>query len=212
MAQCAQHATAVGYVGGLADALGQHIPAGAGHAQVGGAFVLALQIRQQVGAPHLHLVHLGLQVAGHAGVSHRIDVGHRHLPALAARVIGIGHRRTQRQPAPGDAPGALQLERDARDQRLVVVARGAVRLQRGGQHLDAGVGDAQGFTPVAVALALEQPGSEQLDLEQILARPAGRAPDLAQAAPVHGGDRRRAHACPPGRPKGTRRPRGQRTK
>jgi hypothetical protein len=106
---------------------------------------------------------------------------------------GIGNARAQRQAAPGDAPAALQLQRHARHQRFVRIAHRAVALQRGGEHADAGVGDAQGLAAVGIALAFEQARSQQLDLEQVLARPAGGAPDLAQATAVGGGDGARVH-------------------
>jgi len=73
----------------------------------------------------------------------------------------------------------------------VRVARGAVARERGGQHLDAGVGHAQRLAAVAVAQALHPAGGEQLDLHEILAGPAGRAPDLAQAPAVRFAEGRR---------------------
>jgi len=73
------------------------------------------------------------------------------------------------------------------DQRLVRVARGAVARERGGQHRDAGVGDAQRLAALAVAQALHPAGGEQLHLDQILAGPAGGAPDRAQAAAMQFG-------------------------
>ena len=89
-----------------------------------------------------------------------------------------------RQAAPGEPAGACHLARDALDQQLVGVAAGAVLRQRLGEDGDAGVGEAQRLVAERAALALQQAGGEQLDLDPVLARPAGRAIDLAQAAPV----------------------------
>ncbi len=69
------------------------------------------------------------------------------------------------------------------------IARLAVALQRGREHGDAGIGDAQRLAAVGVAHPFEQAGGEQLDFHHVLARPAGRAPDLAQPAAVSGSQR-----------------------
>ena len=59
--------------GGLVAA--QHIPALAGHVEVALALVGRVQVAQQVGAAHLHLVHDGLEVGGHGGVADREHIG-----------------------------------------------------------------------------------------------------------------------------------------
>jgi hypothetical protein len=147
------------------------------------------QIGEQVRAPHLDLVHFGLQVAGDAGLAHGKHVRHRHRPALAVGVRRVGNACAQRQPAPGDASGALLLEHDARHQRFMRIARLAVALQRGREQLDASIADTQRLASSLVAHPFEPPSSEQLDLDHVLARPAGRAPDLAQSAAVGGSQR-----------------------
>jgi hypothetical protein len=130
---------------------------------------------------HLDLVRHRLDVVFHRRVTDRIDIGHRHRPG---RVIALADLGAQRQTTPDHAAGALHLARHARHQGFVQVASGAVALMSGGQQLNAGVGDAQRLAALAIALALQQPRGEQLDLDQILARPAGRAPDLAQSPAV----------------------------
>ena len=170
---------AAGMSSALADAFAQHVPALAAVVQVGLALLGAPQVRQQVGAMHLDFMGHRFDVVLHGGVPDRIDVGHRHRPGGGIALADLG---AQRQAPPHHAARALHLARDARHQRLVRVARGAVSLQRGRQHGDAGIGDAQRLAAIAIALALQQPGGEQLDLDQVLARPAGRAPDLAQAS------------------------------
>jgi len=63
----------------------------------------------------------------------------------------------------------------------VGVARGAVAVQGLGNQRKAGIGHAQTFAAVGVQQALDPAAGQQLDLDEILARPAGTAPELAQA-------------------------------
>jgi len=66
----------------------------------------------------------------------------------------------------------------------VAVATGPVALQRRREQPHAGVGDAHRLAAGVVALPRQHAGGEQLDLDRVQARPAGRAPDRAQPAPV----------------------------
>jgi hypothetical protein len=119
---------------------------------------------------------LGVRLDGR--VTDREDVGHRDRPAG----VDLG---AHREAAPGEAAGARHRARDALDERLVRVAAGAVLRQRLGEHGDAGVGQAQRLAADRVALARDEPGGEQLELDCVLRRPAGRAVDVAQPPTVH---------------------------
>ena len=105
-----------------------------------------------------------------------------------------------RQAAPGEPAGARHLAGDALDQQLVGVAAAAVLRQRLGEHGDAGVADAQRLVAEGAALAHQQAGGDQLDLDRVLAGPAGRAVDIAQAPPVDDADRDQRHREGEGEP------------
>ena len=64
------------------------------------------------------------------------------------------------------------------------VARGPIAGQRVGDQGHAEVGHAQALAAVGFKQALDPAGGEQLNLDEILARPAGAAPELAQALQV----------------------------
>ena len=70
------------------------------------------------------------------------DAGIQVLVATLARNRAARDAHAQRQTAPDDAAGPLHRDRDAPDQRLVGIARRAIARERGGEHLDACVGDA----------------------------------------------------------------------
>jgi hypothetical protein len=237
-----QHAETGRHLLGHADAGLEHVPTLAGQRTVGLALAWPFQVRQQVGPPHLHLVHDRQHLVFARGVADRIDIGHRHRPArdwqdrsafeagqltrgerplprrwllLGGRVghspnrgARFGHRRAQGQAAPGDAAGALHLLGHPGHQRLVRVAHRAVALQRRGQRLHAGVGHAQGLTAFGVTHPLQPAGGQQFHLDQVLAGPAGRAPDRPQAAAVHLGQAAGVHpaATRPPAPRGRRPP------
>jgi hypothetical protein len=97
------------------------------------------------------------------------------------------------QAAPGQPAGPRHLPGDALDQQLVGVAAATVLRQRLGEHGDAGVADAQGLVAEGAALAHQEAGRHQLDLDRVLAGPAGRAVDIAQAPPVNDADRDQRH-------------------
>src|SRR6185436_8399553 len=138
------------------------------------ALARAAQVGQEVGALHLDLVDDRLGVRLDRRVADREDVGHRHRPA------GVDPG-AHRQAAPGEPAGARHLARDALDQQLVGVAARAVLRQRLGEHGDAGIGETDRLVAERAALARQEAGGEELDLDAVLARPAGRAVDLAQA-------------------------------
>ena len=113
-------------------------------------------------------------------------------------------RRAQREAAPDQPPVALRLRGHARDERLVGIETSAVALQRVGERAHAVVGDAQRLAPGVVEHALQPAGGEQFGLDAVAARPTGRAPDLAQPAPVRWPERGcvqgRGHVHRGGRP------------
>ena len=127
-----------------------------------------------------------LQVGLDRGVAHRKHIGHRHHPTR----IDLG---AQAQALPRDAPGARHLASDALHQQLVRITSCAVALQCLCQRQNAGVADPQRLVTRSAAHPFQQARGEQLDLDRVLARPAGRAVHLAQAALVGGGDRQSGH-------------------
>ena len=163
-----------------------HVPALAAELQVGLALGRAAQVGEQVGTLHLDLVDDRLEVGLDRGVADREHVGHGDLPLLA-------DPGADRQAAPGEAAGPRHLPGDPVDQQLVGVAPAAVLRQRLGEHGDAGVADAQGLVAERAALAHQEARRDELDLDRVLARPAGRAVDVAQAPPMNDADRDQGH-------------------
>ena len=84
----------------------------------------------------------------------------------------------------GEPPRAGHRLGHLHDQRLVRLAPGAVALQCLGQRRDAGAGRPQRFVAARGLHALEPSARKQLELERVVAGPAGRTVDLAQAPSV----------------------------
>ena len=62
-----------------------------------------------------------------------------------------------------------------------------------GQHGNAAIAELERLAPAGILLQLQQTGGQQLQLDLVLARPAGRAPDLHQAAAMDSGQGRLRH-------------------
>ena len=183
--QCAvgprqHHAVDPGDLLGLGDALADHVPAFTAQPAVGLALGGAAQVGQQVGAAHLDRVGDGLDAMLRRGVADRIDIGHRDGPAGC----GLADPGAQAQAPPDHPAGAQHLAHHPGHQVFMVVAGGAVFLQGLGQLVDAGIADAHRFAAGGVTLAGQQASGQQVDLDQVVVGPAGRAPHLAQAALV----------------------------
>ena len=118
-----------------------------------------------------------LEVGLDRGVADREDVGHGDLPLLA-------DPHPDAQAAPGEPAGAGHLARYPIDEQLVGVAPGPVLRERLGQHGDTGVADAQRLVAEGAPLAHQEARGDELDLDHVLARPARRAVDVAEAPPV----------------------------
>ena len=169
-----------------------------------------------------------MQIALDRRVAHREDIGPGDAPGGLARaghrpgvvgveahgagIVGLADQRqrgrlgrwldaslaAKRQLAPYHPARFHQLPGDAVGEPVVRARATLVALPALGQQADASVGEAQRLVAADTGIDGDPARAEQVDLDRIPARPAGRAPDRQQAAemdpPWRDVDRRHAFA------------------